>query len=51
MAWRPAIEAEGEERVPSRSSPTPSFRAALKDESGAARGVPNRFSDKNWPIT
>ncbi len=46
LGWRPAIEADTEERY-RRVLADPAFRQALKKEIGQP-GVPNRFSDKNW---
>ena len=42
LAWRPAIEAEGEDDY-ERILSDPSFRAAIKEEANT-KGVPNRFS-------
>ena len=42
LAWRPAIEAEGEDDYEHILS-DPSFRAAIKEEANT-KGVPNRFS-------
>ena len=42
IAWRPAIEAEGEDDYEHILS-DPSFRAAIKEEANT-KGVPNRFS-------
>jgi len=47
LAWRPAIEAPGEDDY-RRVLADPSFRAKLKEEA-TTTGVPNRFSDKTWP--
>jgi N-acyl-D-aspartate/D-glutamate deacylase len=46
LAWRPALEAETEERY-RQVLADPSFRAGLKREI-AEPGVPNRFSAQNW---
>ena len=46
LAWRPAIEAADEARYRGVLA-DPGFRGAIKRELGE-RGVPNRFSDKQW---
>jgi N-acyl-D-amino-acid deacylase len=46
MSWRPAIEAEGEDRY-RRVLADPEFRRGIKHEV-TQPGVPNRFSDKQW---
>jgi N-acyl-D-aspartate/D-glutamate deacylase len=46
LSWRPALEAESEDRF-RRILADPEFRRAIKAEA-AQPGVPNRFSDKQW---
>ncbi len=46
LAWRPALEAHDEARFRAVLA-DPEFRRAIKREAGE-RGVPNRFSDKQW---
>jgi N-acyl-D-aspartate/D-glutamate deacylase len=46
LAWRPALEAADETRYRAILG-DPDFRRAIKRELGE-RGVPNRFSDKQW---